>query len=452
MQQRFSIRGMHCASCEIVIEDELKKLTGIISASVSHARGEAVLDCDEGARIAPADLTRACVPHGYTFHATETLKNASTNTAGELPVWIRLGGVAVILLALFMILDRMGFFRFSPSVDNPSGFAGVFAVGLIAAVSSCAAIVGGLLVAVSVKYAQRHPNANRAHKLRPHLLFNTGRLVGFAAFGAALGWIGQGISLSPGVNGFLVLVLGIVLVGFGVNLMRILPKNLPVPKPPKSLARLIHRFTESEHPAVPFFLGAATFFLPCGFTQAMQLYALSLGDPLQSAAVMSVFALGTLPALLGIGAFTSVAKGRTLTRFGQIAGAFILVLGIANFQNGAALLDWRLPSPTLKTAPAVLAPVPQNGRQTIAMNVTSYGTYEPAALTVVENIPVVWNITGADFMGCASTLVLPAFGVSAYLRPGPNTVTFTPTRIGCYTFSCSMGMVRGTMNVIPNTN
>ena len=442
---------MHCASCEVVIEDELKKLPGIVSADVSHTRSEAVVECREDAHVTPDDLSRACAKLGYTFH---THSESASTPQHVLPTWMMLGGVAVILIALFLVLDRLGFFRFSPSVDNPSGFAGVLAVGLIAVFSSCAAIVGGLLVAVSVKHAERHPNASRVHKLRPHLLFNAGRLVGFAIFGAVLGWIGQGLSISPGLNGFLVLLLGIVLIGFGVNLMRVLPKNLPVPTPPKALTRLIHRFTESEHPAVPFVLGAATFFLPCGFTQAMQLYALTLGDPIQSAIVMLVFALGTLPALLGIVVFTSMAKGRALSRFGQIAGAFILVLGIANIQNGAALLDWRIPSSARQRAEqaAAFAPALQNNRQVISMNVTSYGTYEPNVLTVFEGVPVVWNITGADFMGCASTLVLPAFGVSAYLHPGLNTVTFTPSKAGRYTFSCSMGMVRGTMNVIPRTN
>jgi plastocyanin domain-containing protein len=75
--------------------------------------------------------------------------------------------------------------------------------------------------------------------------------------------------------------------------------------------------------------------------------------------------------------------------------------------------------------------------------------YLPNTLTVVEDIPVQWDIYGADFMGCADTLVMRQFGVNTYLKSGPNTVEFTPTKTGQFTFSCSMGMIRGTMNVIP---
>jgi sulfite exporter TauE/SafE len=57
-----------------------------------------------------------------------------------------------------------------------------------------------------------------------------------------------------------------------------------------------------------FVLGASTFFLPCGFTQAMQLYAMSSGNVFSGALIMGVFAVGTTPGLLSIGGLTSVLR------------------------------------------------------------------------------------------------------------------------------------------------
>lgn len=440
---------MHCASCEFIIEDKLSHLPNVEKVHVSLTKKSATLHLNGQIPLLAHDLTKACAGLGYVFTEESPTPPSSPSSETSLPVWMRLGGVAVILFALYLMLDRLGFLRFSPSVDSPSGFAGIFTIGLIAAFSSCAAIVGGLLTAVSIRHATRHPNASRAHKFRPHLLFNAGRLLGFAFFGALLGWLGKGLTISSTTNGIMILLIGAIMIAFGVNLLNVLPKGLPTPRPPKSLTRFIHRFSESEHPAVPFLLGAITFFLPCGFTQAMQLYALSLQDPLLSATTMSVFALGTLPALMGIGWLTSVAKGTLLKKVGVIAGGIIFILGIANVQNGATLLDWHLPT---RSIPTSVAPTIVGNKQVITMNVTSYGTYEPNVLTVVEGVPVEWRIFGADFMGCANSLILQAFGVAVNLRPGENVVRFTPTKTGRYTFSCSMGMVRGTMNVIPNTN
>ena len=53
----------------------------------------------------------------------------------------------------------------------------------------------------------------------------------------------------------------------------------------------------------------ADFFLPCGFTQALQLYVLGKGSFATGAVTMLVFALGTLPALLSLSALSSFAKG-----------------------------------------------------------------------------------------------------------------------------------------------
>jgi len=449
MKKCFHIQNITCASCEFVIEKMLKQHPDVLKVNVSHTSKKAKVSLKDNSTLHANELTQICKEHNYVFTDSEQ-ETKTEPTTQSLPAWQRIGGVLIIVFALYLILQRVGFFTFSPSVDSPSGYAAIFVIGLIAAFSSCAAIVGGLLTAVSISNAERNPNASRTQKFRPHILFNVGRLAGFLVFGAVIGWIGKSVSISPTINGALIFIIGLIMIGFGINLLKILPKGLPVPKPPKSLSHFIDSLTKSEHPVVPFVLGSATFFLPCGFTQATQLYALTLGDPVSSALVMFVFALGTLPALIGIGWATSVARGRTLIRFGQVAGALILVLGIANLQNGAALLDLRLPTRTSSSAVSSFTPKMIGNKQVIEMDVTSYGKYVPDRLTVVEGVPVTWKIHGADFMGCANSLILRQFNVSTYLKPGQNTVTFTPNKTGRYTFSCSMGMIRGTMNVVPN--
>ncbi|MEI6118848.1 MAG: sulfite exporter TauE/SafE family protein [bacterium] len=72
--------------------------------------------------------------------------------------------------------------------------------------------------------------------------------------------------------------------------------------------------------------GALTFFLPCGFTFAMQVYAISTGNFLQGALVMGIFALGTLPGLLSIGAVASFVKGNAAKYFYRFVGVLVLLL------------------------------------------------------------------------------------------------------------------------------
>ena len=232
----------------------------------------------------------------------------------------------------------------------------------------------------------------------------------------------------------------------GINLLDLFPT--PVIGMPKWLAHKVHDLAESNDPKAPVVLGALTFFLPCGFTQSMQLFALTLGNPLSSGMVMAVFALGTAPILLGIGSATAYASGATLKKVTQAAGVIVLILGISNVTNGMALLGFSpgnaFASPEL-SEDIDLSIV--NGRQQIEMDVTSRGSYEPSTLTVQVGTPVDWKINGADFMGCADTLILSAFGVNERLKTGANLVQFTPTKTGRYTFSCSMGMIRGTMIV-----
>lgn len=439
----FGVTGTKCASCEIVIERAIRRLPGVTDVRVSHSQNRLAVTVAEGAVIRTQDLEQAVGAHGYRFF---DLAHEAEEKNAERVNYRRLGGVVVVILALYLVLSRTGFLTYSPSVENSGGLGAVFVVGLIAAFSSCTAVVSGLVIAVSTAAAKRQPNRPARQKMMPHFLFNSGRLTGFAAFGALVGLAGSALTLTPTMNALLVLCVAVLMIVLGVNLLDIAPKRWGNVRPPKRLAHAIHRLAESSHPAVPFILGAATFFLPCGFTQSMQLYALSTGNPIQAAFIMSIFALGTMPALLGVGYMSSIAKGRSLNLLTKAAGAFVVVIGLSNFSNGIALMGVELPrEQTNVQEPS--RPLLVDGKQLIQMEITDDFTYAPDTLTVTAGIPVVWEIYGSDRMGCARTLVSRGLGISAQLQPGMNTIEFTPEKPGRYAFSCSMGMIRGIMIV-----
>ena len=85
---------------------------------------------------------------------------------------------------------------------------------------------------------------------------------------------------------------------------------------PKSIARVlgIQAYTKKEYSHTrAMALGASTFFLPCGFTQAVQLYVVTAASPFVGAVTMGAFALGTAPGLLGIGGIAAAAAAPSAT-------------------------------------------------------------------------------------------------------------------------------------------
>ncbi len=51
-------------------------------------------------------------------------------------------------------------------------------------------------------------------------------------------------------------------------------------------------------------------------------------------------------------------------------------------------------------------------------------------------------------IGCNNEILAPELGIAKKLVPGKNTITFTPTKTGIFTFSCWMGMIRSRITVV----
>jgi len=89
-----------------------------------------------------------------------------------------------------------------------------------------------------------------------------------------------------------------------------------------------------------------------------------------------------------------------------------------------------------------------DGTQVVVIQVKSNG-YSPNKIMVKAGIPVQLTLQTQDTYSCASSFILKAFNIRLQLGPTDSeTVYFTPTEVGKFPFTCSMGMYSGVLEVI----
>jgi sulfite exporter TauE/SafE len=330
-------------------------------------------------------------------------------------------------------------------------------------VSSCIAVTGGLLVAVAAKYNETTPNLTPMRRMKPLIYFNAGRVLSYTLLGGAIGALGSTLTLSPEVTGALTIIASTVMILLGLQMLKLLPALTRfLPTMPKAVGHYIHDLAERDANGGAFGLGAATFFLPCGFTQALQLYVLAKASFTVGALTMLAFSLGTLPALLSLSALSSLATGSLQRHFLKFAGAAVIVLGIADIQYGLVLSGSAMnAAPAVATnvsATAAAAPIETSksqqteDKQIVVMRIEGY-SYIPSQFTVKEGVPVEWRIDASEAAGCGRILIAPGLGVRKLLSNNSTTmISFIPPYAGEFGFNCGMGMMtRGAkFTVVPN--
>jgi sulfite exporter TauE/SafE len=351
----------------------------------------------------------------------------------------------------------MGFLG-SLNIGNPSLNLSVsFLVGLVASVSSCLAVVGAVIIAFAEKYKTEEATFWKG-AMAPNLLFHIGRLIIFFVLGGVLGLIGGEINISGNFIAIYTIIIAVVMAWLGFNILGVIP---PISKIgitlPKSLTSNWKKLENSEHKMAPVVLGGLSFFLPCGFTQSMQILALTSGSFWVGSLGLFSFALGTVPALLILGITTSWTKNKKIVIFKKVAGIMILIFAVYTFGSGLALKGVKnnifssgqqeeAADKTINPSEAGTKSVSSGITQTVEMHVTSSG-FQPAALKIKKNVPVEWTIHGDSVSGCTSKIIIPELNIEKNINSGKNIINFTPTTAGEIPFSCWMGMVRGKFTV-----
>ena len=440
---QLDVGGMHCINCATLVEQRLAKLAPVRSVSVDYRSGRATVTYAGGLEL--GDLQKVVADDGFTLSFADAARSlASGNTPRD---YLEIAAAFAILVGLVFTLKHFALLPHGISVSDTVSLGLAFVIGLVASVSSCIAVTGGLLVAVAAKYNASHAHLTGWQRLQPHLYFNAGRLVSYALLGGAVGALGSALMLSPTANGALTLVASAIMIALGLQMLGVLsPLGRLMPSVPKAVAERIHGLAERGNNPTAFLLGGLTFFLPCGFTQALQLYVLAKGDVLTGALIMLAFALGTLPALLSLSALSSFATGGFQRRFLKVAGAAVIVLGFLNIQSGLVLSGiGRERAPTAAADGSQISaqaePNALEEAQRISMKVVGL-EYQPNQFTVQQGVPVEWWIDGTDAAGCGRMLIAPELGIRKILSDQSSTlIRFTPNQPGQYAFNCGMGMM-----------
>src|SRR3990167_8466228 len=207
----FHVTGTNCASCKILIEDTLNEQIGISHANVDLKREIVSIDTvlDESQHKLAEMLTEKIKHNGYSLSVEKQAREKKDNGV----IWQALP-IGLAFIALFFIVQKSGILNF--------GLGGTitpvtsFIIGLVASVSSCLAVVGGLVLSLSATVSQ-----DKVSDLKPMMLFHGGRLISFAMLGGTLGAIGISFTLAA----ILGIIASIVMIVLGLNLVGIFEKN-----------------------------------------------------------------------------------------------------------------------------------------------------------------------------------------------------------------------------------
>lgn len=436
-----NVKGMTCPNCEKTIYKAVKKLDGVIAVSVSFPRKNAEIIINEE-KISIAEISAAIEDAGYDVILNDG-KVAKHPVGKVLPVFL-------IIISLYLIVKfTFGFdvFNLIPKIDKSISLFALFITGLLTSVH-CIAMCGG----INVSQCAGGGDADGKKFSRP-LMYNMGRVLSYTIIGGLVGGLGSVLFISLTVRGIIMLVAAGFMALMGLSMLGWLPFWL-VPRLP---AKWSAASAKAKIGRGPFTVGLLNGLMPCGPLQAMQIYALSTGSILTGALSMFIFAMGTVPLMLGAGMIISMLKKKYSRAITRASAVFVILIAVVMVGNATNFFGWNLFSTVSAADSSIASSVQTSGKYSVAKIENGVQTVEGTvssggypSIVVQKGIPVKFNlkVASADLNGCNGAIIIPKFNLQKSLSVGDNIVEFTPQTAGTINYTCWMGMISARIYVV----
>ncbi len=435
------ISGMHCTSCELLIEKKMLTQDNIDAVDVSFARSTITFTGKNIKDINPKYLNKIFIDSGYKFQIQEIKQKYSD----EKNRYVLAITIIISLIVFLVAFDTSSIARLT-SVNQNSSLIAFIILGLVASISSCAALVGGLLLSLTKKWNDTYIGESSVVKFKPHMQFHIGRISAYLLGGAILGLLGDILSFDN------ITFFAAIIILVSIIMLIISMQMIGVPWAQKfrfALPKSILIAIASHKTKAPFVIGASTFFLPCGFTLIAQGVALTTGSLIGGMLIMGAFAFGTLPILLmiSLGGVSLNSKPHLTAKFNIAAGAIIFVFALYNI-NGQlnvlglpSLSDVRIYNHDEQIIEKE-SEEPTVGEEQIITFIADEFKYTPTSSTTLKaGVPTKMIVDNQGVLGCGTSMMARGlFPGIVLLKSGKNVINFVPKK-GTYKLTCSMGMV-----------
>ena len=355
---------------------------------------------------------------------------------------LQLIGIAVIILAIYLIIQNTIGFNFMPAITSSMGYGMLFVIGLFTSLH-CLSMCGGINMSQCVSYAK--PNDGTKSKLLVSGMYNLGRVIAYTIVGGIVGALGSAVEFTGWARGSVAVASGLFMVVLGISMLGYFPWiNKITPRMPNFMKTNAGKTTKSKG---PFIVGLLTGLMPCGPLQAMQIYALGTGSFVTGALSMFFFSLGTVPLMFGLGAVSTLLGSKFTHKMLKASAVLVLILGIVMINRGLVLSGVNtIALPSFAQTPAAAVSENQDGIQRITSKVLPSSYPE---ITVKKSIPVEWTLQVAekDLNTCNNEIIIPAYNIKQKLHVGDNVIKFMPGQSGTVPYSCWMGMIKSKIHV-----
>ncbi len=324
MKKIINIKWMHCVSCEILLEKQLQKIHWVKVLKLSYRKW--ILEVEYKHNSDYDQIVKTITKNWYkVVKNSEKNENSNNNLLSNI--------IAVLFVIIFIIIWKLfNLYQYLPETNTLS-YSWAFLVWIIASLSTCLAIVWWIIIWFS-KYIDS--SNSRTWNVKVQLWFQIWRLLWFFLLWWILWLLGKLISISLSFSSILTFFIWILLLYMWLNILWILPSlsrywiNMP-----KSFAGKIEKLWKPQYSPM---VWAMTFFLPCWFTQTMQLLAVSSWSFISWWLVMLFFALWTFPVLFSIWVWTSYIKDKKIELLNKIVAWILIVFWITTISNSYNLL------------------------------------------------------------------------------------------------------------------